>query len=547
MTTSEDPTDGPRNGTDAIARATALAMSLPAEKIVTLLEGLPPPGQGDDRVAALRHALVERLNSLRPQRARRLFTSLVDRFLIEEPGMPGGAGRPPLALYRADMGALWGALARAAFPEKAAEAVQMMERLCAGHLIEAALALPEARALREELRRLAVARLSQLALDRAALDQFCTLAMGLRDRFFAEQARNLPPIDTDVIADVLELLTLWPVAAPALEAALALPDPSGPALTAAVRQLGRDLAAAGLPTIGADQLPLAFLYRRRARDLVADDLQRRGAAQGKRVAQALVVQLASALHEFAVLCHRLLPEPRRPDLPLALDPDLPPRLAPLVEHIEALAGANLKAGIFEASSLPPLLLSTISGPVTLLARGPIQRSGQRIAAAMMRRDGFAEDHAEAVQVARWLLRLRAALRPTGLPVHALNKWRDQIDIDLQQALHRATRLENDGEPEFDEETGDLGARLAERFAHLERLEDLAEAAGASIAPLLQPTSRNTQLIVAARLQQPGAIEGRGRALCAAYAAAIRTEIGRVRYWRNPEAVALAELAASRGL
>lgn len=463
-----------------------------------------------------------------PLPAWRLFTSLFEAFLVPEPERPGGPPRLPLALYAADVGAIWAALARLLFGDQRADS-----QLRPG----------DSAMRREELRQSAVARLTPLTYDRALLEQFCALAQGFRDRLFPEPSRALPPVGPAVVADALDILVHWPHTTPIIAEALTGPPLDAGQLSETVRRLGRQLAAAGLSSLGADHLPLALLHRRGALDLIAEDLRSRGIAQARRPAEALAGQMGHALHDFAALCHRLLPETRRPETAILLDADLRPRLPGMLERLESLIQLNRRAGIFDADSLRTRLLDTVNGPMSLLAQGPLIRSNKRLAAALMQRDGFPEDWAEVAEIAGLMHRLRLALRPTGLPIHALQKWQHQIEMDLDAALHQATRLGEEGRETAEPEAGELAAR----FEHLLRVENAAGLVGVSIAPLLPAASRNTQMILAARLEQPDDLAGPARALCAAYAAAIRAEIGRVRYWRNPEMVSFAELADRRGL
>lgn len=463
-----------------------------------------------------------------PPPAWRLFASLFEAFLVAEPERPGGPPRLPLALYAADIGAIWAALARLLFGDQRADS-----QLHPG----------DSATRREELRQLAVARLTPLAYDRAQLEQFCALAQGFRDRLFPEPSRALPPLGPAVVADALDILVHWPHTTPMIAEALAGPLPDAGRLGEATRRLGRQLSASGLSSLGADHLPLALLHRREALELIAEDLQVRGIAQARRPAEALAGHMGHALHDFASLSHRLLPPTRRPETAILLDAEWRPRLPLLLERLETLIQLNRRAGIFDADSLHARLLETVNGPLSLLAQGPLVRSNKRLAAALMQRDGFPADWAEVAEITGLMHRLRLALRPTGLPIHALHKWHLQIEADLDAALHQATRLGEDGREVAEAEPGELAAR----FEHLLRVETLAGLVGTSIAALLPPAGRNTQMIMAARLERPDNLSGPALHLCATYVASVRAEIGRVRYWRSPEMVALAELAERRGL
>ncbi|MCF4164372.1 hypothetical protein L2U69_01765 [Zavarzinia compransoris] len=518
-----------------------MATSLPAEKLARLLADLPSAdGAADDRVSSFRNVLVERLNTLRPQRARRMFSSLLQSLLDLDPEVAEPPVRAPYVFRRGDIGGIWNALARSIYPEKAAEAAHLLDRLCVDRLVDEAIELPEARALREQLRVLTVTRLAQILGDRQHTEAFCTVATAMRDRQLPEKARIMSPIGPGQIQELIEVLRAWPIITPAIDATLrttpphADPEDAGRRLVTATLALGRDLVAANLPSATAETLPISLLNRREAYGAVAAYIAERNPGNTPRTAEAFVARLSTLLHEFAVELGRLAAESRKEDQPLVIDELGREHLGQAISRVDEIVGACRRAGLFDAPIVQPMLLATANDLMARLDRGPLGRSGRRYAAAVVNRNSFTSDMPDVRQVVGMLVRLRHVLRPTGLPIHALNRWRDQLVADVEFAVHKATRLE-------DEEESPL-----ERFFHLERIEQMAEVIGSTIGPVLQPTSKHTQTIFAARLQAPDQITGRAHRLCTDFAAAIRDEIAKVRYWRNPDMVAFAELAATRG-
>ncbi|MDD3444947.1 MAG: hypothetical protein PHS60_06025 [Zavarzinia sp.] len=526
---------------DPIAKAKELATALPPEKLARLLAELPAAGGPDeDRVAPIRTVLVDRLNTLRPQRARRLFTSLLHSHLADDPEFVEPPLRAPLLFRRTDIGAIWATLARTIFPEKVAEATQLLERLCVDRLVDEAIELPEARDMREELRLLTITRLGQILREHHHAEAFCTLANGLRDRLNADRTRFMTPIGPGQLADLIAILSAWPVLAPATAAILratpphADPQEAGTALVEATIALRHALATAGLPADSAEALPIALLNRREVYDVLATYIAERNAGNTPRVAEALVARLGETLHGFAFWLSRLIPETRKEEAPIVIDDDNRDHLGNLMNRTDEMIAACRHAGLFDAATVQPMLLGLANDLMNHLVHGPLARSGRRFAAAVVSRANYTSDIHDVRHVVGLLIRLRHVLRPTGLPIQALNRWRDQLVADIEYAVHRATRLE-------DAEESPL-----ERFQHLERIERLAEIIGSTISPILQPTSRHTQVIFAARLAEPGPLSETARRLCANYAAVIRDEIAKVRYWRNPDMVEFADLAASRG-
>lgn len=539
---THDSEDKRRQQDDPIARAAALVASLPGDKAARLLADLAKEiSTKGEKTAPLRHALIEQANRMRPQRARRLFTSLIHPLLTDdvEGGTP--AATLPLCISRADIGGIWGALSRAVFPDLAAEATALMDRLCADCLVDEALAHPEAGAMRERLRQATLARLTQLAADRTGAENFCTLATLIRDKQVVQRGREATPIGPHHLGELSEVLTAHALWAPALDAFLAsTPRHTDKAQTAlllsqATTDLAKALVAANLPSSTAEVLPIALLNRRGAFSTVAAAVAHRGAAKSPRVADAIAAALAVGLQVYGRLCGRFIAVTKREEFPLTIAEDDKRLLAESLDIIEDIVEAVRTAALVDVPRLFPVLRDIANTLMDALGHGTLQRVALRFSAALVNRSQPTSDAADVAFIVGQLNRLRIMLRPTGLPIIALGKWRDQIGADVEFAVQKATRIEDEEEP------------LTERFRHLERIERLAEIIGASIGPLLQPSSRHTQLIVTARLDDPQPFGDVAHRLCAGYAVAVRGEIAKVRYWRNPEMVALAERAAARGL
>ena len=101
----------------------ALVTRLPASLVYSLLseiEGMD--SEPTDRVQLVRQYVIEYLNRQRTNRARRLFTNLFEAFLIDDDVLYHSGVSIPGMLQRVDVGALWEALSRDAFPLLAVEA-----------------------------------------------------------------------------------------------------------------------------------------------------------------------------------------------------------------------------------------------------------------------------------------------------------------------------------------------------------------------------------------------------------------------------------------
>ncbi|MCW0180944.1 MAG: hypothetical protein OJI70_04160 [Zavarzinia sp.] len=540
--TTRDPDDKSWPADDPISRAAALAASLPADQAARLLADLSAGmAAKGERTAPLRQALIEQANRQRPQRARRLFTSLVHPLLTDDPEDIDSPLPMPLCFRRADMGGIWGALARSAFPDLARDAANLMDSLCAECLVDEAIERPEAQAMRDRLRLAAIAKLNQLAADRSTSEAFCTLANMIREKQYGLRTRHMAPIGIQHLSDLVEVLTAQPLWAPAVATLLRVTPPhadplaSGEALIRATSDLSQTLLANNLPSGTADILAIALINRRGAFGAVAVMLAQRGAGKVLRVGEAVVATLSAHFQIHVAVMTQGATNTRHEDFPITLSDDVKYRLANNLNMIDEIVAAVRESGLADVPRLFPMLRDATNNLMAELVRSPLQRSSLRLSAALFNRSQVTSDTTDVMFLISQLVRLRALLRPTGLPIIALNKWRDQIVADIEFAVQKATRLEDGEEP------------LPDRFRHLERIERLAEAMGNTIVPILQPTSRHTQLIITSRLDEPGPLDGLALRLCSGYVNTVRAEIAKVRYWRNPDMVALAEKATSRGL
>lgn len=121
----------------------ALVARLPASLVYSLLseiEGMD--SEPTDRVQLVRQYVIEYLNRQRTNRARRLFTNLFEAFLIDDDVLYHGGVAVPGMLQRVDVGALWEALSRDAFPLLAVEAQETLDEMARGEVIDRILRSP---------------------------------------------------------------------------------------------------------------------------------------------------------------------------------------------------------------------------------------------------------------------------------------------------------------------------------------------------------------------------------------------------------------------
>ena len=150
----------------------ALVARLPASLVYSLLseiEGMD--SEPTDRVQLVRQYVIEYLNRQRTNRARRLFTNLFEAFLIDDDVLYHAGLSIPGMLQRVDVGALWEALSRDAFPLLAVEAQETLDEMARGDVIDRILRSPVAMVMKERMRVAAVKHLDAVLANRKSVDE----------------------------------------------------------------------------------------------------------------------------------------------------------------------------------------------------------------------------------------------------------------------------------------------------------------------------------------------------------------------------------------
>ncbi|WP_244433718.1 hypothetical protein [Azospirillum sp. B506] len=150
----------------------ALVARLPASLVYSLLseiEGMD--SEPTDRVQLVRQYVIEYLNRQRTNRARRLFTNLFEAFLIDDDALYHAGVVIPGMLQRVDVGALWEALSRDAFPLLAVEAQEMLDEMARGDVIDRILRSPIATVMKERMRVASVKHLDAVLATRKTVEE----------------------------------------------------------------------------------------------------------------------------------------------------------------------------------------------------------------------------------------------------------------------------------------------------------------------------------------------------------------------------------------
>ncbi len=542
-----------------------LVARVPRHAIRAVIEEIDSADSANaERVRHMREALVDQFNRLRPMKARRLFTSLFEPFLVDDAILYRARDPVPGLIQRVDMGGVWQALARFGFPTLAMEVQDRLDALSQGAILDRVLTGPEAMAMREAMRAEAARFLAQLPGNRKAAEAFLLLANreALRD---ARQRTPLlaakAPIDLRALSFIQAVLedndTLLPLAermrrdsAAAPAATPAASAPAGEAHHAEVEGLaamlvgfGRELRRA-CPARDADDpvlwLPPLFALNVKHRyDVALRTLREHGAPapdDAPPLHQALFGHFSACCITIVAAVRGLFGNPEVRDgqaLP-ALRPVrdlLEGAVARLDQSLAALSGAGFLSHRLIGPRIRPAL-ADVSQALTALVLPVAAGRAQAAAAA---RNAPSPDHEDLVWLLALVWRWGAILRAAGYANPELQALRARLLEDGHVAFLQAVR------------TGE-GEDPARRMEHLARIDRVLGTIGESVGPWISPVSQGLHRIVEHHLEalEDGAtLAPEARFVVERFIDSVRRELDRSRHWRSADLVSILRLYEER--
>ncbi|HEY0834676.1 MAG TPA: hypothetical protein VGE72_12280 [Azospirillum sp.] len=528
-------------------RINDLVTRLPASLVYSLLseiEGMDE--EPADRVRLVRQYVVEYLNRQRTNRARRLFTTLFEAFLVDDDVLYHAGTPVPGMVQRIDTGAVWEVLARDAFPLLAVEAQEALDEAARGEIIDRAIRTPAALALRERMRVSAVRYLNGVLANRKALDGLLTTLSRHRPRRTKLLSANLdkaPPVAPETIKLLRDILAHNDGAVEAIAGRLA----AIPATGGAERECQRhaeallDATAALRESVGgsgdgdgdvAALLPLSVLNVKRNYGVVALYIRQSGIAPGvgDPVTAALGAHFTAACRALtAALGGVLKLNERVPGSPIRPSAKDKLRIEGLVRRIVDLLHALIAAGLMEDRRTEPTYRYAWEGAAKLIATRVTAIAMERATVAASARRNASVDHADVAWLIRFLWSWNAAARSFDLETFELHSWRETLLEELRANLDKAMKF-GDGDP------------LDERMEHLLRINTLCKVFDHRISAWIPPSSHNMARLVAHRLESGAAASPDERELIDDVVAAARAEVGKSRYWKSDELMGLIELS-----
>lgn len=498
-----------------------LIEKLPPQAARALLGELGTGGLADHRLSDLRATLIRHLNGSRTQHARRLFTALYEPFLLSEDGLLEMDA--PGALHRADIGALWTALAaQRPLAALAAEVDRRMAALAEGKLIDDICRSGEGQGFQERLRRQALDILDGCA-RRGGTDADAFLR-----RVEAARRQLLRPARTEVVPRRLtrDDLGCW---RDALEHAPALLAHAAPG----ARPLGLDerfrRCHAAVPASegrwsAAWLLPLAEAYRAR---FFHEPGQELGQELGRLFA-ALPPEAAARSPLPQALAARL-GATCRATVRALLAGDAPAA----AEQVDRLAGILRLHGeldLFLLRETGRVASAHVEEMVAAVKAKVLPGLAERVRTLAEARTPLADFDMVAARLAcvtRWADALASDRMAWGRD-HA--RWRRDLLDRLARTLKDTLKRDDDD---------------ALRHAHVLRIAELTSALGASLGDWMGPVDKTYIGLLTQRLSRSEPLTEMEVHLADHMAAKARAELARIRYWKDPDLAALVALAEAR--
>ncbi|CAO3414605.1 hypothetical protein [Azospirillum doebereinerae] len=526
---------------DLRAKIDDLVTRLPSSLVYSLLSEIESmDAESADRVQLVRQYVIEYLNRQRTNRARRLFTSLFEAFLIDDDALYHAGVAVPGMLQRVDAGALWELLSRDAFPLLAVEAQEQLDAMARDEVIDRVLKSPTATALKERMRVAAVKHLDGLLASKKTADEaLATMSRNRqrRTRLMSGFLEKTPPVEIGT------LRLMHAVMAGADGSMTAVADRLEGFAAAPSGEMERSRRADALveatealrERYGDDDallLPLSVLTVKGNYGVIALYIRQSGVdpGRGDAVTAALTGHfigvtraLTAALGAVLRLNERVPGSAIRPSAKEKL------RLEALTTRLATLIDAVAAAGLMEDRRSEPAFRNawTAAGKIigARVAAVALERSSQAAAA----RHQPVVDQDDVVWLDRLLCLWQRMSRDFGFETYDLVKWRETLLEELRANVERAMKFEE-------------GETLDERMEHLLRINTVSGVFGQRISAWIPSSSHNMTRLLSHRLEHGGDLDAEERAIINELVATARTEVGKSRYWKSNELMDLIELS-----
>lgn len=537
--------DGER---DLREKIDTLVAKLPAGLVYSLLSEIEQmDNQSPDKVRQVRGYVIDYLNRQRPNRSRRLFTSLFEAFLIDDEALYH-AGQPvPYAVQRADIGALWEALSHEAFPLLAVQCQETLDLMTKGELLDRALRSPAAQELREQMRTAAVRYLDRVAApaNRKQLESFLaemTRNRNRRSKLLSAHINRSPPFTLETLHGMRVILELGTESAADIARRLAAIPNTAPRtaeeaddIADQMADASGDLALTGPGDHAAALYETAALNVRQAYAPVGRLLRRRD-AEALRVdplAVGLTGHFLGVARAFtAILIGVLRINDRAAGASIRPAARDRARLDGLLIRLEQVVEAVGASGLRDDRLTEPQFHLAWEAAAKIINTRVAAVALERAALAAASRKQPLIDQSDVVWLAGLVQRWHDVSVAFGLDAFDLVKWRETLLDEMRVCVDKAMRFED-------------GETLDERMEHLLRIEAICAVFHERIGGWIPPSSHNMNRLVMHRLTKAPVIEANEQRLIEDVIAQVRDELARSRYWKSNDMLEMIELADKR--
>ncbi len=554
------PEDGQEGHRDHLRRQVdELVSRVPKHALRAVIDEIENTNaQNSTRAQTLRDALVEQFNKLRPFKARRLFTGLFEPLLVDDPILYRTRDPIPGLIQRVDMGGLWHALSRFAFPDTAMRVQERLDAMSQEDLLDRVLVSPDALAMRAIMRDEAVHFLAHALKTRRTAEEFLILANREALRDARQRSPHLTwkaPIDVTQLAFVRAVLEENEAILPMMERMRQdLSDtPAGGDGTAAEVD-GQAAIVVGFmrgmrmacPNRDIDDPvvwlpPLLALNVKRRYDVVLRYVREYGGpavSDSHPLHQALFGHFSASCSAMTDLIRAVFGEMGAQGggmdgHALSLSRPVRETLDEARRRFDQSLNALNAGGLMATRLIGPRVRGLLGEVTRLLTSTVLPLVVERTRTAAAARNAPAPDHDDVVWLLEFVWAWGATLGSVGYASPEITAARGRIVEDAGVAFIQATKAEEEDEA------------LPARMQHIVRINRLLCALGTDVTPWVSAVSQGLQRVVRHYLEGPAEITPEARFVIDRLIAAVRTELGRSRHWQSADLVALLRLYEAR--